>query len=179
MKKWMYLIFPGAMLAAFVVVYLTHEKGRVVAEEQRNAAIAKKVAEDKKLKEDAEERARKDAAQKQIEREAEEKKKEDDRRAKREAEDRRIRDETAAATAEAEKFSKEANALQVELDRLQKERDRVGREAFELAKAVEGAKVDRRNAELDNQRMVEQISRRAADSSLVRMPQIPPPAPRT
>ena len=104
-------------------------------------------------------------------------KKEDERRAKQMAADKEIRDGTNAALAEADKYSKEANALQIELDRLQKEKDRLGREAFDLAKQVEAAKVERRNAELESQRMIEMIARRASDSSLVRMPAPPAPAP--
>lgn len=181
MKKWMYLIAPCIMLGLFVIVYLSHEKGRVEAERVRNETVAKNVAAEKKKKDEAETRAREDAAKKQAEREEEEKKKETERRLKREADDKKIRDEIAAAVAEAKDAEGKANALQAELDRLQKERDRAGRDAFDAAKAVEAAKVDRRNAELESQRMVEQISRRASDSSLVRMPQPvalpqPPPA---
>jgi hypothetical protein len=177
MKKWMYLIFPGALLAIFLVFYLGHQK-----EAEKNEAIRKDVAKqkevaDKKAKDESEERARKDAAQKQAEREAEDKKKEDERRAKTAAIDKEIRDGIAAAVAEGDKFHKEATALEVELDRLKKEKDRVGREAFEMAKQVEAARVARRNAELESQRMLEMITRRAADSSLTRMPVIPPPPP--
>jgi hypothetical protein len=177
MKKWMYLIFPGAMLALFLVFYVSHMKTAEENERVRTEVAAKKKADEEKKKKEAEDRAREDAAKKQAEREAEEKKKEDERRAKQMAADKEIRDGTNAALAEADKYSKEANALQIELDRLQKEKDRLGREAFDLAKQVEAAKVDRRNAELESQRMIEMISRRASESSLVRMPAPPAPAP--
>lgn len=175
MKKWMYLIFPGAMLGLFLVFYFSHQKESEVREASRQATIAKKKAEDDRQKQDAENRARADAAKKQAEREAEEKKKDEDRRAKQAAIDKQIKDETAAAIADADKLHKEVAALQIELDRLQKERDAIGRQAFDAARQVEGAKVERRNAEMESQRVLEMIVKRAAESSLTRLP--PPPSP--
>ena len=177
MKKWMYLIFPGVMLGIFLVFYFAHQKEAKKGEEARKIAIAQKSAADKQEKDTAEKRAREDAAKKQAERDAEEKKKDDDRRAKQAAIDKQIRDETNAAVAEGDKFHKEASALEVEVDRLHKEKDRMIREAFDLAKQVEKARVDRRNAELESQRLLEMISRRAAESSLTKMPLPPPPTP--
>ena len=110
-----------------------------------------------------------------AEREAEEKKKDEDGRAKQAAIDKQIKDETAAANAEADKLHKEVTALQVELDRLQKDRDSLGRQAFDAARQVEAAKVERRNAEMESQRVLEMIVKRAADSSLTRLPPPPPP----
>lgn len=177
MKKWMYLIFPGVMLGIFLVFYVAHQKEALKNEEARKVTVAQKTAADKQEKELSEKRAREDAAKKQAERDAQEKKKDDDRRAKQAAIDKEIRDGIAAALAEGSKFHKEATALEVALDGLRKEKDRLGREAFELAKQVEVARVARRNAELESQRMLEMISRRAADSSLTKMPALPPPPP--
>ena len=42
MKKWMFVIFPGAMLAIFLVFYLSHAKEM----DEREAARAAKVAHD-------------------------------------------------------------------------------------------------------------------------------------
>lgn len=180
MKKWIYLIIPGILLTVFLVFYFSHQKEATAREEARSTALAKKIADEKALKEKAEQQAREDAAKKQAEREAEEKKKEDERRAKQAAADKQIRDETNQARAEADKAHKELQQLEIALDKLRKDKDRLTREAFDLAKQVELAKVARRNAELESQRMVEMISRRAADSSLVRPPMIPAaPAPRS
>ena len=88
MKKWMYLIFPGAMLGLFLVFYFSHQKETEARESARQATIAKKKADDDRQKQDAENRARADAAKKQAEREAEEKKKDEDRRAKQAAIDK-------------------------------------------------------------------------------------------
>jgi hypothetical protein len=181
MKKWMYLIFPGVMLGLFLVFYFSHTKEMEAKEVKNKQVAADKAAKEKKAKDESERLAREDAAKKQAEREAEEKKKDEDRRAKQAAIDKQIRDETLAAKAEGDKAAKEAADLEIQLDRLRKDKDRLGREAFDAAKAVEAAKVVRRNAELDSQRVLEQISKRAHDSSLVRPPPVPPApaAPRT
>jgi hypothetical protein len=64
------------------------------------------------------------------------------------------------------------------LDSVRKAKDKANRESFDLAKQVELAKVAKRNAEFEVQRTTEMISRRAADSSLTRLPPPPPlPAP--
>jgi hypothetical protein len=174
MKKWMYLIFPGIMLAGFLVMYMGHKKA---AEEKEQVAMAKATADkaeaDRKKKE-AEQKARDDARKRQEEREAEEAKKEAEKAAKQAKDDKMVRDQIAEFTAKADSAQKQLNGLEAELDRLRKEKDRVSRETFDLAKQVELARIERRNAELDIQRMTEMIVRRASESSLVRPPAIPP-----
>ena len=91
------------------------------------------------------------------------------------AADKQISDETNGYLAEGKKSQQESAALEIERDLLHKEKDRVGREAFDLAKQVELAKVARRNAELEEQRMVEMITRKATDSAMAKMPPPPPP----
>jgi uncharacterized membrane protein YgaE (UPF0421/DUF939 family) len=176
MKKWMYLVFPGVMLAAFLVLYFMHEKDADIRERQRTEAVAKKDAEDKKQKAEAEAKAQADAQKRQQEREEEERAKEETRRKKQEAADKEVRDRTNATIAEADKSAKDAASLEIELDRMHKQRDQLSRETFDLAKQVERAKVDKRNAEMEEQRMTEMIARRAAESSIARLPP-PPPIP--
>lgn len=174
MKKWIYLIIPGVLLGLFLIFYFSHQKESQAREAERTAIATKKKADEQRTKEEAEQRAREDAAKKQAEREAEEKKKEDERRAKQAAIDKEIRDTTEAARAEAARYQKDAQTLQTQLEQLHRDKDRLSREAFDLQKQVEAAKVERRNAELESQRMIEMIVRRASDSSLVRMPVMPP-----
>ena len=176
MKKWMYLIFPGVMLGLFLIFYVSHMKTSEQKERERTEFATKKAAEEKRMKDESEQRAREDAAKKQAEREAEEKKKDDDRRAKQAAIDKEIADGIAAAKADADKADKELKALQATLENLKKDKDRLARETFDAAKAVEAARVARRNAELESQRFLEMIVKRAAESSLTRPP-MPPPAP--
>jgi hypothetical protein len=175
MKKWMYLIFPGVMLGVFLVIYFAHEKEADLRERTRAEEVMKKKAEDKRQKDIAEEKAKESAQKAQKEREQEEAKKDAERQAKSAAIDKEIADTTAAAVAEADKNAKQAAALEVELDRLHKAKDQLSRQTFDLAKQVELAKVDKGNAEMESQRMVEMIARRAAESSMTRMPM--PPAP--
>src|SRR5689334_9371947 len=131
MKKWMYLIFPAAMLAIFLGFFLVHQKAADEIDRQRKEVLAKKAADEAATKKKNEEKARADAAQRQAEREKEEADREAARRAKSAAIDKEIRDQTNAALADGDKSQKEVNALEVELDRLHKEKDRLGREAFE------------------------------------------------
>jgi hypothetical protein len=176
MKKWMYLVFPGVMLALFLVFYFSHKKEADEKEAARIVAMEKKKAEEKKQKDVAEEKAKIAAAQRQAEREKEEADKERARREKTAAMDKQIADETNAALADGDKSQKEINALELELKRLHQEKDRLGREAFDVAKQVEMQRVEKRNAEMEIQRFTEMIARRAAGSAMAQMPP-PPPAP--
>ncbi len=178
MKKWMYLIFPLAMLGVFVGFYLTHAKAAHEKEERLMAEAAKKQADEVAKKKVAEEKARVDAKKRQEERDAEEKKKDEDKVAKQAADDKKVRDQTAEYLAKGDAAAKLVAKHELELDTLRKEKDKTSREAFEIAKQVELTRVARRNAELEIQRMNEMIIKRASDSSLVRPPVIyaAPPA---
>ena len=125
----------------------------------------------------AETKARDDAKKRQEERDAEEKKKLDEKMARQAADDKKVSDQTAEYTAKANAAAKQVAALEIELDRLRKEKDKTSREAFDLAKQVELARIARRNAELEIQRMTEMVSRRAAESSMTKPPVIPAPLP--
>jgi len=178
MKKWMYLIAPAVMLGIFLIFYFSYveesnakkaalkakqEQEKVVAEEKKKAAEAK---------------AREDAKKRQEERDAEERKKEKDRTDKQAAEDKKVRDQTSEAVARGKKAEDEGKALEAQLDALRKEKDKISREAFDIAKQVELARVARRNAELEIQRLTEMVSKRAADSSMTKPPPVfTPPAP--
>jgi hypothetical protein len=177
MKKWMYLIFPGAFLGLFLIFFFAHKKESDAKEAVRLEVAAKKKADDAAAKAKAEEKAKAAAAQRQAEREKEEADKEKARREKQEKYDKEIRDDTNKALAEADAHQKEINALELEVTRLHKQKDAITREAFDLQKAVELEHVKKRNAELEIQRFTEMIARRAAQSSMAQMPPPPPPPP--
>lgn len=177
MKKWMYLIFPGIMLVGFVFIYLGHVEETHRKEEALRKKVAQERADLEAKKKAAEAKAREDAKKRQDERDAEEKKKEDEKAAKQAADDKKVADATAEYTAKGDAAQKQVTALEQELDRLRKEKDKTSRESFELAKQVELARIARRNAELEIQRMTEMVSRRAADSSMTRPPPMPPTPP--
>src|SRR5262245_16928635 len=177
MKKWLYLIIPAIMLGLFLFIYFPHVEKTHKKEEDRKAAVAKKKAEDDEKKKVAEAKARDDAKKRQDERDAEDAKKQKEKEDKQAADDKKVRDQTAEYTAKANAASAEVQKLEGELDRMRKEKDRLSRETFDLAKQVELARIARRNAELETQRITDMLAKRAADSSLTRMPAIPTPPP--
>lgn len=174
MKKWMYLIAPAVMLGIFMVFYFSYvekahakeaaAKAKIVAE-QNAAAEKKKVAENK---------AREDAKKRQEDREAEERKKEKERADKQAAEDKKVKDATDEALAKLKASETESKKLQADLDALRANKEKLTRETFDIAKQVELARIARRNAEIEGQRFTEMISKRAADSSMTRLPVVPP-----
>ncbi|MEO6245430.1 MAG: hypothetical protein ABIQ12_08330 [Opitutaceae bacterium] len=172
MKKWMYLIFPGVMLAGFLVFYVSHRETAELKERAHVEAEAKKKSDAESKKKVAEAKAREDAKKRADEREAEERKKEEEKAAKQAADDKQVRDKTAEYVTKGETAAKDITRLEAELENLRKERDKTSREAFDIAKQVELARVARRNAELEIQRMTEMVIKRASDSSLTRPPVI-------
>lgn len=168
MKKWMYLIFPSVMLVGFLVIYFSHKEKAEAKERAHIEQVAREKATAEEKKKVAEAKAREDAKKRQEERDAEEKKKEEEKAARQAADDKKVRDQTAEYTAKGDTAAKQVAALEQELDRLRKEKDKTSRETFDLAKQVELARIARRNAELEIQRMTEMIVRRAAESSLTR-----------
>lgn len=176
MKKWMYLIFPSTMLGIFLVFFLSHQKDSDAREKARAESVAKKEAEEKAKKIDAERKAQVDAKKRQVEREAEDAAKAAAKLAKQAAADKEVTDDTKKATDASEASQKQIAKLEGDLEAVRKNKDKGTREAFELSKQVEMAKVAKRNAEFEIQRTTEMVSRRASDSSLTRMPP-PPPLP--
>lgn len=168
-----YVIVPIVLCALFGAYYYKFiQEEKVKVEIREKAAKAKHDAELAKKKE-IEDKARQDADERQKKRLAEEKKKEDDRRAKWEAQSREIADATAKYNAEAARYSKQVTELETQLADLRRKKDTLIREAFDLKKQVELALIDKRNSELEIQRMYRMIADKAAASSLVRPPTIP------
>jgi multidrug resistance efflux pump len=65
-------------------------------------------------------------------------------------------------------------ALDIAISQARSNKEKLNRETFDLSKEVELAKINRRNAEIEIQRMVEIAGKKMSDSS-VAIP--PPPAP--
>ncbi len=172
MKKWMYLIFPGIMLAGFIVIYLSHKEASEAKEKAHVAQVAKDKAVADEKKKVAEAKARDDAKKRQEERDAEDRKKEEDKAARQAADDKKVRDQTAEYASKAAAAEKQVAASQSELERLRKEKDTLNRETFEMAKQVELSRIARRNAELEIQRMTEMVARRASESAMTRPPAV-------
>jgi cobalamin biosynthesis Mg chelatase CobN len=167
-----YILVPVILLGLFSVVYWQHSK------ESAQKAVEKKMAEDKKHDEEiakkkiAEEKAKEDADKRSKAREKEESDKEIAKQAKYQADIDTIKKDTAKYAGEAENYSKQAAGLDTDLANLRASKEKLIRESFELDKKVELAKIDRRNAELEIQRMTEMIAKRAADSAMAKMPPV-------
>jgi len=175
MKKWMYVLGPGTMLAVFLFFYFaskTETEARLAAEKARKEEVAKEAEQKKQV---AEAKAREDAERRNAERAADEAKIAKEKQDKYDAEMRRILEDTDKANAEAESYAKQVSELTIELDTLHKQKDTLTREGFDFAKRVEQAAVARRNAELEIQRMVQMIANRADQSSMAKPPPPPPP----
>lgn len=175
MKKWMYLISVSSMLAVFLFFYFAQLKETAAREKVRAEEVAKAQKAEADRKAAIEAKAREDAERRSAERAAADAKKEADKLAKWQAENRRIQEATDAANAKADKYSKEISALEIQLNTLRSNKEKLNREAFEFAKQVEQSRIEKRNAEMEIQRMTDMIAKRAADSALTRAP-APAPA---
>jgi len=161
MKKWIYVVFPMAMLAVFLGFYLENKREWDAAEAARVLSEQKaKAAED--ARKSAAEAAARIAAQKRADdQKREEAAKEQARRDKWDAETRAIQAVTDRANAEAEAAGKEAADLEIQIDTLRKQKEQLNRADFDLLKQVELARVQERIAELEVERMVRMIADRA------------------
>lgn len=170
MKKWMYVIFPGTALVLFIFVYL----GEVKKMDEKEQAKAVEVAQAKKADDDRKARlqqeAGENAAKKAKEREDERLRKEAEKAAKWKADSDKIQEYTDKAKADIAARSKQIADLELQLDKVRAQRDQTNREYLDLVKTVELTKIERRNAELEIQRMTQKIANRATDSSLTKMP---------
>lgn len=172
MKKWMYVISVGGMLAVFLFFYFASLKESQIKEQHRAEQVAKERKADEERKAVIEAKAREDAARHTAERAAADAKKEADKIARQKAEDQKIQDATNAHNAKADAYSKQISKLEIELNALRANKEKLNREAFEFAKQVELARISKRNAELEIQRMTDMIAKRAADSTLTRLPPV-------
>jgi chromosome segregation ATPase len=175
MKKWFYVLFPTALLALFLVFYLSSVKETEAREEAHKVEMAKEKAEADAKKAAAEKTAMDDAERRNVERAAAEAKAAKDKEDKYNTEMARIKADTDKSNASAEKYAKEVSELTIELDNLNKDKDRLTREAFEMDKKIELQEVARHNAELELQRYTQMIADRADESIMAKMPPPPPP----
>jgi predicted RNase H-like nuclease (RuvC/YqgF family) len=171
-----YVILPVALLILFGGYYFKVAKpemaAKVLADEKRIAE--ERQAEDAKRK-DIEAKAQDDARKAQAVRDAKEHERLEKAQRDKDEQDRKVLDETTKYEKEAEKLSKQIAALEIEITNLRNKREDMNREVLELAKKGELAKIDRRNAELEIQRMYDIVAQKVAASSLTQAPP-PPPA---
>jgi hypothetical protein len=176
MKKWFYVLFPLALLAVFIVFYMSSRAESEAKEAAHKAEVQKEKEDADAKKAIAEKTAREDAEKRAVERAAADaadaKAKED----KYNAQMATIKEDTAKSSATAETYAKKVSDLTIELDNLRKEKESLTQNTFELDKQIELASVARHNAEMEIQRYDSMIAERADESAMAKMPPPPPPA---
>jgi septal ring factor EnvC (AmiA/AmiB activator) len=171
-----YVILPTTLLIIFAVYYTQVSKPAMAAKELADQkAIAEQDARDEANRKQIEIKAQQDAIRQQEERARKDREKEEKLKRQQEEQDNQVRTETDRLVAEATSLSKQIADLQKEIGGLRNQRDALNREVFQDAANVERTKIDRRNAELEIQRMYDMVAKKIDDSFLVKAPTIPPP----
>lgn len=171
-----YFIVPAILLAIFGFLYngaLTEMKTK---EDARIAKIEKETKEKEDAKKIVEEKAQAEARERQIKREAE-----DAAKAAKKEKDyadamAKLKDEADDYAGQTAKLTKESADLDATILQTRTDKERLTREGLELAKQVELAKINRRNSELEIQRMIDMVAKKLNDSSIAVAPP-PPPLP--
>lgn len=166
MKKWLYFIAPVAGLVVFLFVYMTHVESAKKAAAEKIAAIQKADKEEADRKAKLEQIARADAAKKAAEREADEKKKDEERVAKWNEQGKKVADETAEAVKAVSELNAAIGTLDKEKASLLKSKEQFNRDYLKGSQDLELARIARRNAELEIQRLTELMIRKADESAL-------------
>ena len=177
MKKTLitYLLIPGILLAVFVFFYLGAVKEMEHKAEQQRIEKQEKEKLEKIRKADIEKKANEDAEKRQKLRDAEEAAKLAKKEADYQAVMTQLQTETDDLNAQSAKLAKEVGAIEISISQTRANKERLNRETFDLAKEVELAKINRRTAEIEIQRLVEMAGKKMADSSVAIPPPPPPP----
>jgi len=170
-----YVIVPVVLLALFGFLY----RGALQDMDAKQKTLADKAAraeaEVAKHKKEVEDKANADALKRQEDRAKEDAAKAEKK--EREYQDimKKLKDEATDYTVQSDKYAKEAADLELQISASRNEREKLNRETLELSKQVELAKINRRNAELELQRMMDMVAKKLNDSSIATPP--PPPLP--
>jgi len=161
----LYLIVPLILTIAFGGIYMQHTKTAAAEQQQILDAKAKADADAAAQKAEAERQAKADADKRESDRIAEEKKKEDDKRAKWDADSKRIADDTTTFTATAAEHAATIKKLDAELAALRAAKEAAAKANFDAARDVELARIQKRTAELEIQRLVEMVARKSGTTA--------------
>ncbi|MCX6936497.1 MAG: hypothetical protein NTU80_01150 [Verrucomicrobia bacterium] len=156
----LYLIAPILLTLAFSGLYTLHTKEAGAKAEKVRIEAARVVAETEAKKQAAEKQAKEDSDRRTAERIAEEKRKEEEKRTKWETAGKAIADDTTAFLAQAVKNEAEIKALEAKLASLRADKDKATQAAFDFEIEIEKARVAKRTAELEIQRLVEMVARK-------------------
>ncbi len=156
----LYLIAPLLLTFAFSGLYTLHTKEADAKAEKARIEAARVVSETEAKKLAAEKQAKDDSDRRTAERIAEEKRKEEEKRNKWEAAGKAIADDTTAYQAQAVKNEAEIKTLEAKLAAFRAEKDKATQAAFDFEIEIEKARVAKRTAELEIQRLVEMVARK-------------------
>ncbi len=169
-----YVLLPTLLLIIFGVYYVKVAKPEMLAQEAaQQRKVAEQEAADAARRHALEVKAQADARRQQEERDAKERAREEAIKRQKEEETQKVVDETNRLVAEQTNLTKQIDSMQKEITNLRNERENLNRQVFDDAAKVELAKIDRRNAELEIQRMYDMVAQKVDDSFLTQMP--PPP----
>lgn len=160
----LYALVPLVLTLAFAGFYSSHVKAEKARAEIAQAAALRAEAEAAAQKTEAERLARTDSDRRTVERLAEEKRKEDEKIAKWEAAGRQIAEDTATYQAQIGKASAELKTLDARLTAARATREQASLANFDQAFEIEKARVQKRNSELEIQRLVEIVARKSGAS---------------
>lgn len=169
-----YIILPLIMLGIFYFFYQDFSKQNEIAVAEKAAAAEAAEAQAAADKAEAERKSKEDAARRTAEREADEAAKIAKQRAAWEADGAKVAADTAAAKAKSNEHQMKINELELKLAGLRKEREMINGEVFAMLKEVESARIAKRNAEREVQRMAAMVTQKAETSVLVKKPILPP-----
>lgn len=172
-----YIIIPLILLGIFTFFYRNFSAENELQMAAKAAAEAAAIEQEAAAKAEAERISREDAARRTAEREADEAAKIAQRRVAWEADGAKVAADTANAKAKSDEHQTRINELELQLAALRQERETLNNEAFAMMKEVEAARIAKRNAELQVQRMAQMVSQKAENSVLVKAPILPPPPP--
>lgn len=172
-----YIIVPLIAMGIFGFFYHDFSQKDAIkkAAEHAEEVAAKELKADQKA--EAERLSKAEAAKRTAEREADVAKKLADREAKWKASGDEIAQYDAEAKATADTHQAKINELELKIDALRKDREILKQETYDGLQAVEAARIAKRNAELQVQRMAQMVTQKAETSVLVKKPILPPPPP--
>lgn len=169
----LYLVVPAVLLGGFLAVQIPAERRIAAAADARTAHLLVTRAADEARRATEQERARLSALQRTQEAEAKERLAAE---AKQQAHDRllaRLDRDTAAQLAANDTLSLELAALDGQLTALRTQHEATDRAVFDLTKRLELQRIERRQADLEFQRLATMLAQRVADRTGPR-----PPTPR-
>ncbi len=169
-----YIIIPLIALGIFYFFYQDFSAKNEIAVAEKAAAVAAAEAQEAAEKAEAERKSKEDAARRTAERESDEAARIAKRRAAWAADGAKVAADTADAKAKSDAHQQKINELEIKLTELRSQREALNGEVFVMMKEVEAARIAKRNAELEVQRMAQMVSQKAETSVLVKKPILPP-----